>query len=346
MKINFPWFPGLVALTVLGLLSISTCKADAPYYFIKEIPVGGDGGWDDLTVDSSAQRLYVSHATKVIVIDLSKDQVIGEITNTPGVHAIAVAPKLNRAFVSNGRSNDVSIIDLKTLQTISRVNTEKNPDGILFESGQDEVYAFNGRSQSVTVIDAKSGKVVTTIPLGGKPEFARADPKAGRVYDNLEDKNEVTVIDTKSHEVLTNWPIAPGEAASGMAIDVKHHRLFLGCDNKLMVMMDSTSGKVLATVPIGEGVDGAAFDPETQLAFASCGDGTTTIAHEDDDKLTVVQTLTTARGARTMTIDPETHKIYLPTAQFETSTNQPVAGKRQRPRMVPGTFKILIYGME
>jgi DNA-binding beta-propeller fold protein YncE len=192
------------------------------------------------------------------------------------------------------------------------------------------------------VIDAKSGKVVATIPLGGKPEFAEADSKAGRVFNNLEDKNEVAVIDTKSHQVVTNWPIAPGEEASGIAIDLKNHRLFLGCGNKLMVMMDSTSGKVLATVAIGQGVDGSAFDPGTQLAFASCGDGTTTIAHEDSpDKLTVVQTLTTERGARTMAIDPKTHKIYLPSAKFEA----PAEGQR-RGKMVPGTFKILVYGME
>lgn len=343
---NFCRLIGLVALTVFGLSSVSLCQADVPYHFIKEIPVGGEGGWDDLIVDSAAHRLYVSHATTVVVIDLNQDQVIGEITNTPGVHAIAVASKLSRAFVSNGRSNDVSIVDLKTLQTISRVNTEKNPDAILFEPGKNEVYAFNGRSQSATVIDAKSGNVVATIPLGGKPEFARADSRANHIFDNLEDKNEVAVIDTRTHSVTNIWPIAPGEAASGMAIDTKHHRLFLGCDNKLMVMMDSTNGKVLATVPIGEGVDGAAFDPGTQFAFASCGDGTTTIAHEDSpDQLAVVQTLTTAPRARTMTIDPATHKIYLPTAQFETSTNQPAGGQRQRPRMIPGTFKIIVYGM-
>lgn len=331
-------------LPLLFTLSIAICRADAPYHLVKEIPVGGEGGWDDLTVDSSAGKLYVSHASKVVVIDLKKDAVVGEIAPTPGVHAIAVAPKANRAFVSNGRSNDVSVVDTKTLQTLSHVATEKNPDGILFEAGQNEIYAFNGRSDSATVISVKSGKVVATIPLGGKPEFARADAKAGRVFDNIEDKNSVAVIDVKTHSVVTNWPIAPGEGASGMALDEKHHRLFLGCDNHLMVMMDSENGKVLATVPIGEGVDGAAFDPELQLAFASCGDGTTTIAKEDGDKLTVVQTLETARGARTMTIDEKTHKIYLPTAQFESSTNAPAAGERRRPRMVPNTFKILVYG--
>jgi YVTN family beta-propeller protein len=282
-----------------------------------------------------------------VVIDLAKDQVAGEITNTPGVHGIAVAPKLDRGFTSNGRENKVSIVDLKTLQALSKVDTGTNPDAIFFEPEQNEVYAFNGGGQSATVIDAKSGKVVATIPLGGKPEFAEADSAAGRVYNNIEDKSEVAVIDTRTHSVTNRWPIAPGEEASGIAIDLKNHRLFLGCGNKLMVMMDSTSGKVVATVPIGQGVDGSAFDPETQLAFASCGDGTTTIAHEDSpDKLSVVQTLATQRGSRTIALDPKTHKIYLPTAQFEPQPEQAAGSPRQRPKMIPGTFKILVYGMD
>ena len=215
---------------------------------------------------------------------------------------------------------------------------------MLYEPGQKEVYTFNGRGQSATVIDAKAGKVVATIPLGGKPEFAQADPKRGRVYNNLEDKNEVAVIDTKSHTVVTNWPIAPGEEASGMAIDLKNHRLFLGCGgSKTMVMMDSTSGKVIASVPIGQGVDANAFDPGTGFAFASCGDGTTTIAHEDTpDKLTVVQTLKTERGARTMAMDPKTHKIYL---AARPNSKPPAAGPSVvAPKMVPGSSKFWCTG--
>jgi YVTN family beta-propeller protein len=328
-----------ILLPILTLLVATICHAAGPYYLLKEIPVGGDTGWDDLTVDSAAHRLYVSHGMTVVVIDLTNnDTVIGEITNTPGVHAIAVAPELNRGFTSNGRENMVGIFDLNTLQTLSKVSTQTNPDAILYEPGRQEIYAFNGRSRSATVIDAKSGAVTATIPLGGKPEFARADPKAGLVFDNLEDSNQVAVIDTKTHKVIHRWPIAPGEGASGLAIDEKNHRLFLGCDNHLMVMMDSTSGNVLASVPIGDGVDGCAFDPGSQLAFASCGDGTTTIAHEDGDTLTVVETLKTEKNARTMTIDPATHKIYLPTAQF----GAPAEGQR-RGKMVPGTFKILVY---
>ena len=321
------------------VLTAAAGRADEPYHFIKEIPVAGDGGWDYLTVDSAAHRLYVSHGTKVDVVDLTTDTVIGAVTNTPGVHGIAIAPKLNRGFVSDGKANQVSVFDPATLATTATVATGANPDAILFEPGQNEVYTFNGKGKSATVIAADTGTVVATIPLGAKPEFSQADPGLGRVFDNLEDTSELVAIDTKSHAVVNRWKIAPGESASGLAIDTEHHKLFLGCDNQLMEMVDGTSGKVLASVPIGDGVDANAFDPGTQLAFASCGDGTTTIAHEDGDQLTVVQTLKTAKGARTMTLDPATHNIYLATAQM----SAPAEGQK-RGKVVPGTFKILVYG--
>jgi YVTN family beta-propeller protein len=328
-------------ICTLGLWVAIPAYADEPYHFIKEIPVGGDGGWDYLTVDSAAHRLYVSHATKMVVLDLESGQTIGEITNTIGVHGISLAPKFNRGFVSDGRANQVSIVDLKTLQTVATVATGQNPDCIMAGPKQAEIYAFNGKDNSATVIATATGSVVATIPLDGKPEFAQLDGKAGRMFDNIEDKSEVAVIDTASHQVVTNWPEAPGESASGMAIDRKAHHLFLGCDNQMMVMMDDQTGKVLATVPIGEGVDANAFDPGTKLAFASCGDGTTTIAREDGDTLTVVQTLKTERGARTMALDSQTHEIYLATAKMEA----PQPGER-RGKMIPGTFKILVYGMK
>jgi YVTN family beta-propeller protein len=314
------------------------------YKLSKEIPVGGEGSWDYLAVDMYARRLYVSHATKMVVIDMDKEEVAGEIADTPGVHGIAIAPNLGRGFTSNGRENKSSIVDLKTLKTISKVDTGENPDAILFEPGRKEVYAFNGRGNSATVFDAQTGQVTATIPLAGKPEFATTDQNAGHVYCNLEDKNEVAVIDTKTHKVADRWAIAPGEGASGMALDAEHHRLFLGCANKLMVMMDSTSGKVVASVPIGQGVDAVKFDRGTQLAFSSNGEGTVTIVHEDTpDKFTVVQTLKTEFRAKTMALDPTTHKIYLGSAKFESAAELPAAGKRARPQMVAGSFKVLVY---
>jgi YVTN family beta-propeller protein len=347
VKTKWLQFSCIIAYSIAGVVAPKLYAADGPYHFLKEIPIAGNGGWDCLSADEAGRRLYVSHGTEVVVIDLDKDTVVGTITNTPGVHGLAVVPDLQRGFTSNGRENKTSMVDLKTLDTLLKVDTGQNPDAVLYDPGQKEVYIFNGHGQSATVIDPKTGKVVATVELGGKPEFGAADPKAGRVYNNLEDKSQVVAIDTKTHQVVNTWPAAPGERPSGLAIDPVHHRLFLGCGNKLMVMMNSESGKVIASVPIGEGVDGAEFDPGTQYAFASCRDGTVTIAHEDTpDRLTVIQTLVTQRGSRTMTIDPTTHKIYLPAAKFEAPTEPAPAGRRSRPKMVPGTFKILIYGMK
>jgi DNA-binding beta-propeller fold protein YncE len=340
-------FLGAAALGILGILALPACGASGSYKLLKEIPVGGEGGWDYLTVDESARRLYVSHGTKVEVIDIDKEAVVGQIADTPGVHGIAVAPKLGLGFTSNGRENKANIFDLSTLKTSSKVETGENPDAILYEEGQEEVYTFNGRSRSATVFEAKTGKVVATIPLSGKPEFSVADTQAGRICCNLEDKSEVAVIDTKAHKVLSTWPIAPGEEPSGMAFDAQNKRLFLGCGNKLMVMMDSETGKVVGSVPIGQGVDATKFDSGTMLAFCSCGDGTVTIAHEDSpDKLTVVQTLKTEPRAKTMALDPKTHKIYLASAKFGAASDQPSGGKKGRPSPVPGTFKVLVYGLE
>jgi YVTN family beta-propeller protein len=319
----------LVALSLLAISNGTLClAADAQYHLIKEIPVPGRAQWDYLRVDSEAHRLYLSHGNQVEVIDLDKGAVVGTITDTRGVHGMALAPKLGRVFTSNGQENTASIVDLKTLKTISKVTTGANPDSILYEPTQNEVYAFNGRGKSATVFDPESGKVIATIDLGGKPESAAADGQAGRIYVNIEDTSEVAVIDIKSHKVVNRWPIAPGQTATGMAIDLEHHRLFLGCDNKKMVMMDSTTGKVVTTVPVGAGVDACNFDPATQLAFSSAGeDGTTTIAKETSpDKLTVVQDLKTVVGARTMTLDPETHNIYLPAPT--------------------PSFRVLVYGMD
>jgi DNA-binding beta-propeller fold protein YncE len=334
------------AVGVLALMTVPIHGAESSYKLVKEIPIGGEGGWDYLAVDQYARRLYVSHATKVEVIDIDKDEVVGQVADTPGVHGIAIAPKLGLGFVSNGRENKASIFDLKTLKTNSKVETGENPDAILYNEGKKEVYTFNGRGRSATVFAAETGKVVATIPLSGKPEFAVSVPKLGRVYCNIEDKNEVAVIDTQTHKVVSTWPIAPGEEASGMAFDPQSKRLFLGCGNKLLVMMDCETGKVVASVPIGQGVDATKFDRATKLVFCSCGDGTVTVAHEDSaEKLTVVQTLNTEPHARTMALDPRTHKIYLSSAKFGPAAEQPSSAKKGRPSPTPGTFKVLVYGM-
>ena len=310
-----------------------------------EIPIGGDGGWDILTIDSSANRLYLSHATKVVVVDLTRNTVAGEIADTPGVHAFVAIPELGRGFSSNGKESKSSVVDLTTLKTTSKIDTGANPDAVVYEPRHGEVYVFNHTGNSVTVINAKAATVSATIPLGGNPEFAVVDEAAGRVYCNIEDKSEVAVIDADKHEVVAHWSLTPGEEPSGIALDAKHHRLFSGCHNKMMVMLDTETGKVVANVPIGAGVDGCAFDDASQLAFASCGDGTTTIAKEEmPDKLIVLQVLKTQRGARTMAVDPKTHRIYLPTAQFQPAPTPSPGASPARPIIVPNTLKLLVYG--
>lgn len=336
----------LLVVACAFALQDATAADEGPYKFLSEIPIGGEGGWDILTIDSLTHRLYLSHATKVVVVDLAKNAVAGEVTDTPGVHGFAVAPDLQRGFSTNGKEAKVSVVDLKTLSTISKVDTGESPDALVYEPRRGEVYVFNHTGNSATVIDAKTANVVSTIPLGGSPEFAAADSAAGRVYCNLEDKNEVVVIDTAKHQVAARWLVAPGEEPSGIAFDAAHHRLFAGCHNKMLAILDTETGKVVATVPIGAGVDGCAFDDATQLAFASCGDGTTTIAKEETpQKFTVVQTLKTEPRARTMALDPQTHRIYLPSAQFQPPPPASPGASPARPTIVPNTLKLLVYGL-
>jgi DNA-binding beta-propeller fold protein YncE len=314
----------------------AAASSDSAYHLLKEIPVEGAGGWDYLASDDAAHRLYVSHGVKVVVIDTQADAVVGEITDTPGVHGFAIAADLQRGFSSNGQEAKASIVDLKTLRTIAKVATGKNPDCIIYASSPGEVYTFNGKDETATVFKA-------TIPLPGKPEFAAYDPATNLVYDNIEDKNEVVVIDARTHQVIHTWPIAPGASASGMALDSENHRLFIGCHNQLMEMMDSTTGKVVASVPIGERVDANAFDAQSHLAFSSNGDGTLTIAYEDSpNSLVVVQDLMTEKGARTMAFDHLTQKAYLATADFVKPA--PGVPATARPQPVAGTFRILVYG--
>jgi hypothetical protein len=341
---------GLLILVSAGVaVAQMSSSATGPYRYLKTITVGGEGGWDYASTDEAARRIYVTHGSKVVVIDIDKDAVVGEIADTQGVHGFAIAPELGLGFSSNGRENKASIVDLKTLQTKSKVDTGGNPDGILYVPGVQEVYTFNRNrnAPSATVFEALTGKVITTITLPGTPEFATVDLKAGRIYNNIDSKNLVAVIDIKTHEIVAQWPTAPGEGGSGMAIDLQNHRLFIGCDN-LMVMMDSTSGRVVGTVPIGAGVDANRFDSNTKLAFASCGQaGSVTIAKEvTPDKMEVIQTLETAKGSRTMTLDPKTHRIYLAAVDYQSAPETPAAGTppgRGRPQTVPNSFKILVY---
>jgi DNA-binding beta-propeller fold protein YncE len=292
----------------------SAATEAGPVKVVNTFKVGGPGGWDYLTVDPDARRLYVSHATRVMVLDVDKGTLIGEIADTPGVHGIAVVPEHNVGFTSNGKEDALSVFDLKSLKTLRKIKAGRNPDSIIYDPASKKVFAFNGRSGDATIVDPGAlDKPPVSLPLGGKLETGVADG-AGRVYVNVEDKGEIVAIDSRAGKVLAHWPIAPGEEPSGLALDREHHRLFSGCANKMMVVVDAEQGKVQATVPVGTGVDGAAFDPQLGLAAVPNGrDGTLTVVKEESaGTFKVVQTLKTANGARTITTDPKTHRFYLP----------------------------------
>ena len=288
-----------------------------------------------------ARHVFVSHGSHVVVLDADSGAVVGDIPDTQGVHGIAIAADAGRGFTSNGRANTVTIFDLKTFKVLGSAKTGSNPDAIVYEAGTKRVFTMNGRSGDTTAINVADGAVAGTLALGGKPEFAVADGH-GNVYVNLEDKSELVHFDAQKMAVLHRWPMAPCEEPSGLAADWKSHRLFAGCGNKLMAVINADTGKVVAKVPIGDGVDANGFDPEANLAFASTGDGNLTIAHEDSpDTYTVVMNLATKKSARTMALDLKTHKVFLPAAEFD----PPAPGER-RGKMKPGSFVVLVAGPE
>jgi len=325
-----------LSLVVLGTVALAA--ASTGYHLIKEIAIGGDGGWDYLTADSANRRLYVSHNTHVVVVDLDAGKVVGDIPDTQGVHGIAIAPALNKGFTSNGRANTVTVFDLKTLKAQVQVKTGDNPDSIRFEPVTSRVLTFNGRSNDSSVIDAKTNSVVATIPLKGKPEFSVADGR-GKIYANLEDTNEIVEIDAAKAAVTKRYSIAPCDGPSGLAMDTKNRRLFSVCSNRVMAISDPDAGKVVATPAIGAGSDGVAFDVERGMAFSSNGDGTMTIVQQTGGKWDVAENVATARGARTITLDEKTHNLYLPVAQ--TAPAQTSGG---RATFIPNSFKVLVVG--
>ncbi len=334
----------VVACCLVLAAAAAAVAVEEGYHLIKTIPVPGDGGWDYLIADDAARRLYVTHGDRVDVLDIDSNEVKGAIGDLKGVHGVALAPDLGRGFISDGRANHVVIFDLKTLKNLGDVATGKNPDCVIYDPATKRVFAFNGRGDSATVIDAAEGKAVGTIDLGGKPEFATADG-AGAVFDNLEDKDAVVKIDSRKMTVLERWPLAPGEGPSAMAMDQKTNRIFIGCHNKMMVVVNAETGKVVDHQPIGQGVDAGAFDPATGMVFFSCGDGTVTVIHEDGpDKYVVAETVKTKPRARTMALDRKTHDLFLSSADFKPAAAATPNNPRSRPAVVPGSFAVLRFG--
>ncbi len=333
----------LTALFVC-LFATFSAAADPGYHVIKTYKLGGEGGWDYLTLDSSSRRLYISRATHVIVIDADSGKPVGDIPDTPGVHGIALAPELGRGFVSNGREGTVTIFDIETLKLITKVKVGDNPDAILYDPATKRVFTFNGKSHDSTALDAAKGTVLGTIKLEGKPEFAASDGK-GEIFVNIEDKSQLDAIDPAKLEVKSRWPLAPCDEPSGLSIDREHRRLFAGCDNKMMAVVDADSGKVLATPAIGDGVDATAFDPGTGLAFASCGEGVLTVVREESpNKFSVAENVKTQEGARTLALDDKTHQVFVVTAKF--GPPPPPTAEQPHPRhsILPDTFVVLVLG--
>jgi len=331
----------MIGVFLVVFISRPTLAGAAPDYAVaKTLHVGGEGRWDYVVIDPKARLLYVPRQTHTQILNADTGDVVADLKDTPGVHGVALVPEAKRGFTSNGVGNSVTVFDLKTHQVLGKIPAGQKPDAIIYDPGSKKVLAFNGKSNDVTVIDPAADLTAPTgrIALDGAPEFAAADGK-GRVYVNLEDKSSIAVLDIAAMKVSAVWKIEGGEEPSGLAIDVANHRLYSGCHNQVMAVIDTETGKTLATVAIGKGVDACAFDPSTGEAFASCGDGTLTVAKETSSgKFEVVQVVQTRPGARTMALDPTTHTIYLPTAEFPKAA----PAKGSRPVPVAGTFMIVV----
>ncbi len=342
MSKNLALAPLLFSL-FLAAPAFSQSVGPSGYHLDKKVKLGGTGGWDYLAVDPATHRLFISRGTHVIVVDPAEGKILGDIPDTQGVHGIAIADEFNKGFTTNGRTGDSTMFDLTSLKPLGNIKTDEDTDGTIYDPFSKRVFTFNGDAASSSAIDAASGKLVSTIPLGGKPEFGATDGK-GNIFVNLEDKSSLVKFDAKTLKIANTWPLAPCESPSGLAIDAAHEILIVGCHNKLMTFVDGNSGKILGTVPIGQGVDANRFDPATGYAFASCGDGTITIAHEDSPtKFSLVEMIQTQRGARTMALDYATHTVYTVTADFGPAPAATPDHPRPRPAILPDTFVLLIY---
>ncbi len=330
------------ALLFIFLFSI-TNGISQRYQVSKKINTEGSEGWDYLAVDDVNQHLFVSHGSVVNVVDLKSDKTIATIPYTKGVHGIAIANDLNKAFISNGRDNSITIVNLKTFELIKKTTINgQNPDAILYDAFSKKVFAFNGKSHDATVLDANTNKIVKTIPLGGKPEFSVTNDK-GLIYVNIEDKNEIKTINATTLEVVNTWSIAPGDEPSGLAMDAETNRLFSVCGNKLMVVLNALNGKIIATLPIGDSCDGVTFDAEKKLIFSSNGVGTITVVKEvNANSFLVSETVKTQKGARTIALNKITNQLYLPTAEFGPKPEPTSENPKPRASLIPNSFVVLV----
>jgi DNA-binding beta-propeller fold protein YncE len=336
-----------VAAGLLGLCALTTrplaAQSGSHFHVAHTFTLGGDGGWDYLTLDTASQRLFIGRSNRVMVVDPATGTVLGEIPGLSAAHGVALDYGTGHGFATSGRDSSVVMFDLKNLKVLRRTTAGDDADAVLYDPASKRVFTFNGDAHSASVIDPASGERIGTIPLGGKPEFG-VSTGTGKLYANIEDKAEVVEIDPRTMQVTRRWSIAPCESPTGLAIDRANDRLFSGCRNRLMAISDARAGKLITTLPIGAGVDGNAFDPASGTAFSSNGDGTLTIVHEDSPtEFRVVETVPTATGARTMTIDPRTHRAYTVTAKFGPAPAESTAANpRRRPPVIPGTFMLIV----
>jgi YVTN family beta-propeller protein len=322
---------GFVLLATNAGMAAAANGAD--YTVIKTWKLGGDGGWDYLTVDSDGHRLFIARATRVMVIDTESGKQVGEIPDTPRVHGVALVPDLGRGFISNGGEDTVSVFDMKTLALQKKIKVGNGPDAIVYDSFSKRVFSFNGRGHDTTAVDASKGEVVGKVDLGGKPEFAATDAK-GTMWVNIEDTSELVAFDPVKLALKSRWKLTDCEEPTGLALDRANRRLFAGCGNKIMAIVNADTGKIVARPAIGDGCDATAFDEDLGLAFASAGDGTITVIHEDSaDKFSAVQTVATQKGARTMAVDSKTHQIFTVTANV---------GPRPERKVEPDSFVVLV----
>ncbi|HEY8948961.1 MAG TPA: YncE family protein [Rhizomicrobium sp.] len=332
-----------LAAVLVACAATSAFAASSGYHLVKTVPLSGDGFWDYLGFDNANRHLFVTHGTHVMVLDADTQTVVGDIPDTPRVHGVAVADDLGRGFTSNGGDNTVTAFDLKTLKTIARYPTGTGPDSIAYEPVTHRVFTFNGASKDATALNGATGAVAGTIPLGGKPETAVADGY-GNIFANIESTSEIVKIDAQTLAVTARWKVAPCESPSGLAMDTAHGILFAGCDNKMMAVIDASTGKVLATPAIGDGVDADRFDPATGYAFASNGEGMLTVIREESPrKFSVVENVATQKGARTMELDPKTHTVFLVTADRAPPPPPTTDNPHPRAAVVPGSFRLLIF---
>jgi YVTN family beta-propeller protein len=321
-------------------------RPPAGYHVINTFTLGGDGSWDYLTLDTAGNRVFIARQNRIMVVDLGSGKLLGEVPGINGAHGVALAYPEGHGFATGGRDSSVTMFDLKTLKVLGKTKAAEDADGVLYDPVSKRIFTMNGDDGSSSVFDPATGKNIGTVPLGGKPEFA-VSAGDGKVFANLEDSAQVVEIDAVGLKVTRRWPLAPCKSPTGLAIDVEHHRLFSGCrGGKVMAMSDAVAGRLITTVPIGEGVDAAAFDPATALAFASTADGNITVVHEDSpDRFTVVQNATTMAGARTMTLDVRSHRLYTVSAKFgPPPKDSTAANPRRRPPILPGTFRLLVLG--